>query len=103
MKPTLLQGKAINQLQINDMDIKKTRMQACGLIYWIKMNAYIEEAIKSCPYVLIIRPHDPKTKKYHTKHQGGYGNVLELTSLQSLQLITSIIFLLSITIANSQL
>ena len=45
--PASLQEEAINQLHVNYVGIEKTGMLACKSIYWINMNADIEEAIKS--------------------------------------------------------
>ena len=49
--PTSLQDKAISQLHINHRGIDKARMLACQSMYWISMNAEIEETIHSCPHM----------------------------------------------------
>ena len=48
MMPASLQIKALNQLHLNYMSVEKTRPMACEYIYWINMNADIEEAVSNC-------------------------------------------------------
>ena len=48
--PASLQEKAQYQVHINLMDIEKTRLLTCESIYWINMNAYINETVKM-PYI----------------------------------------------------
>ena len=42
-------GKALEQLYLNHMGIKKTRLLAYKAIYRVSMNANIEEIVKNCP------------------------------------------------------
>ena len=63
------------------MNREKTRLFGYEFIYWINMNADIEETIKIALHVLISRQHNQRTDKYHIKFQGGHGNLFELTFL----------------------
>ena len=42
-----LQDKAVKQLLLNHMGIEMTRLLAYESIYWINMNADIEETVKN--------------------------------------------------------
>ena len=57
-----LQGKVLNQLHMIHMSIGKTRLLACELIYWINMNADIEDTVKFTLHVMISRQHSLRTK-----------------------------------------
>ena len=61
------------------------------------MNASIEDQIKIALYAM-ISSHTLRLKQCHMKYQQDQGNLLKLTSFQ---LITNIIFVLKIIIANS--
>ena len=50
--PAVLQDKALKQLYMNHIGIRKTRLVARKSIFWINMNADIEETVKNCPTCL---------------------------------------------------
>ena len=56
--PEELQKQDLEQLHSNHMGIeKKTRIQKSESIYWIYMNANIENAVKKFLHVLIFGRH----------------------------------------------
>ena len=52
--PEVLQQWALQQLHINHMDIEKTKLLTCKSIYWIGMNADIENHIQTVLHALIF-------------------------------------------------
>ena len=42
------QDKVLKQLHLRHMSIVKTRLLACESIYWVNMNANIEETVTNC-------------------------------------------------------
>ena len=44
--------QSIKQPQLNHMDIEKTRLIVFESMYWVNINANIEETIKNCPTCL---------------------------------------------------
>ena len=46
--PSQLQMQTLNQLHSKHMGIEKRRLVVCKSIYWVNMNAYIENAVKQC-------------------------------------------------------
>ena len=59
---TSLQKKALDQLHLNHMAIKKMRLMAHEFIYWIKINADMENTIKILPAYLDFQATQPKDK-----------------------------------------
>ena len=58
--PFLLQRQTLEQLQSNHMGIKKTRLLGRELVYWMNINADIENTIKQCATFLehqYTQPH----------------------------------------------
>ena len=68
--PTSLQGKTLNHLHMNYMDIEKTRLITFKSIYWINMNAEIEDTGKNCPTCLDFQETQPKDKTISHKIPG---------------------------------
>ena len=52
----------MDQLHINHMGIKKTKLLTCELVYWVKINTKIENHIKSCITCLEFQQTQPKEK-----------------------------------------
>ena len=77
-----LQNKVLNQLHINYMGIRKTRLLACKPIYWVNMTTNIEDMIKSVSHTLIFRQHHLRTKQYLMKYHEDHGNLKELIFFQ---------------------
>ena len=46
--PSQLQMQILRQLQRNHMGIEKTRLLVHESVYWVNMNADIENAVKQC-------------------------------------------------------
>ena len=59
--------KVLKQLHINHLVIEKTKTLACESIYWINMNADIEERVKNCPTYLNFQKTQPKDKTISQK------------------------------------
>ena len=78
--PGTLQDKALKQLHWSHMGIEKTRLLAYESIYWININADIEETVNIVPLALIFKQQKQKIR--------------QSVGLTSLPLITSIIFVL---------
>ena len=57
-----LQQQVLKQLHINHMGIKKTKFLVCKSVYWIGMNADIENHIKIVLHALIFWQTQPKEK-----------------------------------------
>ena len=58
--PAVLQVNALKQLHLNHMGMKKTRLLASDSIYWINMNADIEDMVKIAPTSSISNQHNHK-------------------------------------------
>ena len=86
-----VQGKVPNQLHINSMDIERTRLLAHESIYWINMNAAIEDIVTNCPTCLHFQATLPNNKILSHEIPG---RLWELSELTSLPLITSTLFAL---------
>ena len=63
-----LQGKVLNHLHMNHVGIKKSRMLTCKSIYWINLNANLEDTVKISIHILTPRQHSRGTKQYHIKY-----------------------------------
>ena len=50
------------QLYLNYIGVEKTRLLAHEYIYWINMNAEIEEMVKNTPPTLISKQYDQKIR-----------------------------------------
>ena len=70
IKQASLQGEVLNQLYINHVGIDKTKVLAHKPIYWINMNAHIEEMVKNCPTCLDFPATQPKDKIIPYKKPG---------------------------------
>ena len=46
--PKVLKQQALDQLHVNHMGIKKTKLLACKSIYWVNISNDIENYIKNC-------------------------------------------------------
>ena len=60
--PEVLQQEAFQQLHINHMGIDKTRLLVHESVYWIGMNADIENHIKNCSTCHDFQQTQPKEK-----------------------------------------
>ena len=65
-----LQEKVLNWLHIYRMDTEKKRLLTCESIYWINMNADIEDTVKNCPTCLDFQATQPKDKTISHKIPG---------------------------------
>ena len=53
--PAVLQDKVLKQVHMNHLGTKKTRLLPYESIYWMAMNAGIEEMVKKCPSSLAFQ------------------------------------------------
>ena len=60
--PVLLQNRALKQLYLYHMAIEKKRLLACKPIYWVTMNANIEEKIQNWHTCFVFQATQPKNK-----------------------------------------
>ena len=60
--PTSLKQQILEQLHINHMGIKKTKLLACKSVYWPSINADIDNFIKICTTCLHFQQMQPKEK-----------------------------------------
>ena len=63
--PKALQQQALKQLHINHMCIKKTKLLMHKSVYWIGMNADIENHIKTVLHALFFQQTQPKGKLFY--------------------------------------
>ena len=62
--PEVLKHQALDQLHVNHMGIKKTKLLACESIYWVNINNDIENYMKNVVHVLSSSKHSPRKKPY---------------------------------------
>ena len=60
-----LQQQALKHLNINHMGIEKTKLLVYESVYWMRMNADIENHIKNCSTCLEFQQTQPKEKHIH--------------------------------------
>ena len=63
--PAELKQLVLDQLHLNHMGIKKTKLLMCELVYWVNINTNIEKHIKSCNTCLEFQQMQPKEKIIH--------------------------------------
>ena len=63
--PEILKAQVLEQLHINCMGIKKTKLLVCESIYWANINDNIENFIKKCTTCLTFQQTQPKNKIIH--------------------------------------
>ena len=60
--PASLQDTTLDQLYVNHMGIERTRLLIQESIYWININADIQNVIETCPASLHFQATQPKDK-----------------------------------------
>ena len=60
--PAVLKQQVLDQLHLNHMGIKKTKLLTCKSIYWVDFNTYIEKHIKIVTHVLSFRRHSSRKR-----------------------------------------
>ena len=58
----VLKTQALDQLNVNHMGIKKAKLLACELVYWVNINDVIEKHIKIALHVLHFSRHSGRTR-----------------------------------------
>ena len=62
--PVVLKQQVLDQLHLNHMGIKKTKLLACESLYWVNINTDIDKHIKIVTHVLSFRRHSPRRRCY---------------------------------------
>ena len=89
--PASLHSTVLDNLHINHMGIEKTRLLACKSMYWINMNADIEDIVEN--FLTCLDLHTTQTKDKTISHKIP-GRPWGLSQLISLPLMRSTIFVL---------
>ena len=63
--PKALKQQALDPLHVNHMDIEKTKLLACELVYWVNIKNDIENYIQNCTTCLTFQQMQPKEKIIH--------------------------------------
>ena len=63
--PVVLKQQVLDQLHLNHMGIKKTKLLTCESVYWVDINTDIDKHIKSCNTCLEFQQMQSKEKIVH--------------------------------------
>ena len=63
--PASLWGKVLNLQNMSHIGIEKTRLPAHKSIYYININADMEDTVKNALHILIPRQQSQRAKQYH--------------------------------------
>ena len=63
--PAVLRQQVLDQLHLNHMGIRKTKLLTCNSVYWIDINTDIEKHIQNCNTCLELQQTQPKEKLVH--------------------------------------
>ena len=63
--PAVLKQQVLDQLHLNHMGIKKTKLLMHESVYWVDINTDIDKHIKSCNRCLEFQQTQPKEKIVH--------------------------------------
>ena len=66
----LLQQQVLKQLHIQPHEAQKTKLLACEFVYWIGMNADIENHMQNCSTCLDFQQTQPNRKLFHNDIPG---------------------------------
>ena len=63
--PQDLKQQVLDQLHLNHMGIKKTKLLTCKSVYWVNINNNIDNHVKNCNMSLEFQQTQPKEKLIH--------------------------------------
>ena len=63
--PQELEQQVLNQLHLNHMGIRKTKLLTCKFVYWVNINNDIENHVKDFNTCLMFQQTQPKEKIIH--------------------------------------
>ena len=70
--PAVLKWHVLDQLHLNHMAVKNTKILTCKSVYWVAINTDIEKHIKFLTQVLSFSRHSPRRRWYTTTYPSGH-------------------------------